>query len=389
MHIFLILIFFTLSKHALADDLFSNIINSISPNNNLLSMSMSFIAGFLTCISPCVYPLIPITLSVMGLRNYQRRLGGFFIASSYVLGMMFMYCSLAIIFASIGGLMGSLMQNPIVLFVISIIFLAMALSSFGLFQIILPSKLSTKLTSFGGKGFKGAFVMGLLAGIIATPCTGPVLGFILTLIANQKNISFSVSLMIFFSLGMGLPFLLLGTFSEAIMRLPQSGSWLNIGKSILGLFMLITSFYYASLAFPKTSTNNNINDDIIIIDNINPNNLDLDLIINDAKKQKKAVIIDFYASWCVACLNLDKNTFSNEEVNKLLKNFVFVKIDVTKNSEYLVSLQNRFNVVGLPTIIILDNNGETISNGTIQGFISAEQMIKKLEKLNHNQASQN
>lgn len=381
MHIFLVAIFFLLAKQALAEDLFGNIINSISPHNSILSMSMSFIAGFLTCISPCVYPLIPITLSVMGLRNYQRRLGGFFIASSYVLGMMFMYCSLAIIFASIGGLMGSLMQNPIVLFTIAIIFLAMALSSFGLFQIILPSKLATKLTSFGGKGFKGAFVMGLLAGIIATPCTGPVLGFILTLIAKQKNISFSVSLMIFFSLGMGLPFLLLGTFSEAIMRLPQSGSWLNIGKSILGLVMLISSFYYASLAFPKTSTHNHINDNVIVIDNINQNNLDLDLIISDAQKQAKPVMIDFYASWCVACLNLDKNTFSNEEVKKLLKDFIFVKIDVTKNSEYLVSLQNRFNVVGLPTIIIIDKLGEIMPHVTVQGFISAEEMIKKLASI--------
>lgn len=381
MHIFLVAIFFLLAKQALAEDLFGNIINSISPHNSILSMSMSFIAGFLTCISPCVYPLIPITLSVMGLRNYQRRLGGFFIASSYVLGMMFMYCSLAIIFASIGGLMGSLMQNPIVLFTIAIIFLAMALSSFGLFQIILPSKLATKLTSFGGKGFKGAFVMGLLAGIIATPCTGPVLGFILTLIAKQKNISFSVSLMIFFSLGMGLPFLLLGTFSEAIMRLPQSGSWLNIGKSILGLVMLISSFYYASLAFPKTSTHNHINDNVIVIDNINQNNLDLDLIISDAQKQAKPVMIDFYASWCVACLNLDKNTFSNEEVKKLLKDFIFVKIDVTKNSEYLVSLQNRFNVVGLPTIIIIDKRGEIMPHVTVQGFISAEEMIKKLASI--------
>jgi thiol:disulfide interchange protein DsbD len=128
--------------------------------------------------------------------------------------------------------------------------LVMAASMFGAFELALPTSVQTKLSQMGGGGFKGAFVMGLVAGIIAAPCTGPVLSFILTLIAKDGDIAKGGVLMLAYALGMGFPFLVLGTFSQAIARMPKSGAWMEIVKGIFGLMMLGAALYYLRIGVP-------------------------------------------------------------------------------------------------------------------------------------------
>lgn len=224
--------------------------DALASGDLMLALILVLFGGFLTALSPCVYPLIPITLSILGARQSTSHLRGFAIAGTYVLGMVILYSALGVGFAAAGVLAGSMLQSPLVTLGFAALCLTMAASMFGAFEVRLPSGLQTKLSQAGGSGFKGAFVMGLVAGIIAAPCTGPVLSFILTLIARDGSLVKGAALMVVYALGMGAPFLVLGTFSTAISRMPKSGRWMEVVKGIFGLLMIGAGFYYLRLGFP-------------------------------------------------------------------------------------------------------------------------------------------
>jgi thioredoxin:protein disulfide reductase len=205
--------------------------------------------GLLTALSPCVYPLIPITLSILGARQASSHFKGFLLAATYVGGMVILYTSLGVGMAAAGALAGSALQSPVVTVGVAMFCVLMSASMFGAFELALPSGLQTRLSQAGGAGFKGAFIMGLVAGIIAAPCTGPVLSFILTIIARDGDVAKGALFMFVYALGMGLPFLVLGTFSQAIARMPKSGKWMEVVKSIFGLLMLGAGIYYLMTGF--------------------------------------------------------------------------------------------------------------------------------------------
>ena len=224
--------------------------DALASGNLFLALLFVLFGGFLTALSPCVYPLIPITLSILGARQSTSHFKGFLISGTYVLGMVILYSALGVGFAAAGVLAGSMLQSPVVTLGFAVLCLAMAASMFGAFELRLPSGLQTRLSQAGGSGFKGAFIMGLVAGIIAAPCTGPVLSFILTLIARDGDLAKGALMMVVYALGMGAPFLVLGTFSTAISRLPKSGRWMEVVKGLFGLGMIGAGFYYLRLGFP-------------------------------------------------------------------------------------------------------------------------------------------
>jgi thiol:disulfide interchange protein DsbD len=226
---------------------------ALSAGNLTVAILLVLLGGLLTALSPCVYPLIPITLSILGARQAGSARKGFLLAATYVAGMVVLYTTLGVSFASAGMLAGSALQSPWVTIGVAAFCVVMAASMFGAFELVLPSSLQTRLSQAGGGGFKGAFVMGLVAGIIAAPCTGPVLSFILTLIAREHNLLKGAVLMFFYALGMGLPFLVLGTFSQAIARMPKSGRWMETVKSIFGLLMLGAGLYYLQIGLPSVA----------------------------------------------------------------------------------------------------------------------------------------
>lgn len=226
---------------------------ALGAGNLLVAISLVMLGGLLTALSPCVYPLIPITLSILGARQSSSALRGFLLAATYVSGMVVLYTTLGVSFAWAGVLAGSALQSPLITIGVALFCIAMATSMFGAFEMVLPSGLQTKLSQAGGGGFKGAFIMGLVAGIIAAPCTGPVLSFVLTLIARERDLVKGGTLMFFYALGMGLPFLVLGTFSQAIARMPKSGKWMETVKSVFGLLMLGAGLYYLMLGIPQVA----------------------------------------------------------------------------------------------------------------------------------------
>ena len=223
---------------------------ALGAGNLLVAISLVTVGGLLTALSPCVYPLIPITLSILGARQAGSASKGFLLAATYVAGMVVLYTTLGISFAWAGMLAGSALQSPVLTIGVALFCIVMAASMFGAFELVLPSSLQTRLSRTGGGGFKGAFVMGLVAGVIAAPCTGPVLSFVLTIIARDRDVVKGGTLMFFYALGMGLPFLVLGTFSQAIARMPKSGKWMETVKSVFGLLMLGAGLYYLQIGIP-------------------------------------------------------------------------------------------------------------------------------------------
>lgn len=216
----------------------------------LAALLLVFIAGVLASLTPCVYPLIPITVGIFGARQADSRLHGFGLSIVYVLGIAVTYSILGVAAASLGTVFGGAMQNPWVLGAISLLFVVLGLSSLGVFEIRLPGGLQNKLSQTGGAGWAGAFVMGLVAGIIAAPCVGPIVAGILLYVAQQQDPVLGFGLLFTFAIGMGQLFLVLGTFSSLLNRLPKSGSWMEGVKLIFGVVFIAMALYYLQFLFP-------------------------------------------------------------------------------------------------------------------------------------------
>lgn len=212
-----------------------------------------FIAGLLTSFTPCIFPMIPITLSILGQHAHMRsKRHNIALAHVYVLGIALTYSTLGVAAAASGALFGSFMSHPAVLTVITLVFIAMALSMFGLYELQAPAVIRQRL---GGDlkvhGYPGVFLYGVIAGVVASPCVGPVLVGVLTYIARTQNLWLGFWLMFVFALGMGQLFILIGVFSSFTKHLPRSGPWMDGVKNFFGLCMVGAAFYYLSLLLPS------------------------------------------------------------------------------------------------------------------------------------------
>jgi len=360
---------------------------ALNSGNLIWALLLILLAGFLTALSPCVYPLIPITLSIMGARKYQSHWHGFLVSLSYVMGMVVLYTALGSIFASLGFLFGAIFQSPVIILLIAILFILLAFEMYGFYEIKLPSALADKLSHVGGKGYKGAFLMGLVAGVIAAPCTGPVAAFILTLIAQDGDIIWGTSLMAIYAFGIGIPFLFLGAFSASISKIPKSGNWMNIVKFIFGTAMLIAGLFYfqqaGSVLFYDSSEINNFhsNLDWKIINSRDQNALKKFEHILQTRQPNQKVMVDFYADWCAACKELEEKTFSDKNIENLLTNFLLIKIDATGDSPGLNKLQEKFKIVGLPVLLFYGRTGQELKKPRVTGFMDAKEFEKLLAKL--------
>ena len=232
----------------------SDIGRALQDEGLLYVLLLVFGAGVLSSFTPCVYPLIPITVSVFGARQASSRLEGFTLSLTYVAGIAVTYSILGVAAASFGTIFGRAMQSPVVLAVVAVVFVALALSSFGLFTFQLPGKMQDLLGRVGRAGYLGALLMGLFAGLLAAPCVGPIVTGILLYVAQQQDLLLGWLLLTSFALGMGMLFLVLGTSSSLIAKMPRSGSWLQAIKGIFGVVFLAMAIYYLRFAVPAIAT---------------------------------------------------------------------------------------------------------------------------------------
>ncbi len=356
----------------------SNFIQEQIDDNLGYALVLIFLFGLLTSLTPCVYPLIPITLAVLGTNEKRSQWKSFLVSLSYVLGIGLTYALLGVIAAQTGQLFGSLISHPIVIVLMSGIFLAMGFSLLGFFELQAPAFIRDRFANSSmGKGYVAAFISGLLAGIVASPCVGPVLVGVLAYIAKTQNSALGFILLFTFAMGFGILFIALGTFSQLANKMPRSGAWMNAIKTVLALVLFAMSFYYAWPLIKKWMPEQKVeqNQAKVHWQAFSPE------LVEKAKAEGKPVIIDFYADWCAACVEMDQLTFSKQPVIERSDSFVMLKVDATSPFDELTDWQQKYEVYGLPTMIFIDGSGNVRSDLTLTGFEEADLFKKRMDQL--------
>jgi len=293
---------------------------------------MVFIGGLLLNLTPCVYPMIPITVGYFGAQSEGRLSKTFVLALFYVLGLALVYSLLGMFAAMTGGLFGSLMQSPWVVGSVAIVMFLFALSMMGLFTIQPPQALMSR--SGAKKGALGALTMGALLGIVAAPCVGPVVLALLTYVGSKQDAALGFLLFFVLSLGLGLPYLLLGTFSGSIKSMPRSGPWLERSKKFFAVPIMLAALYYGYLAVkpmfkappPKVAAET-------IKKAPKPGKwapvtgATIETILELARKEQRPVVVDFRAEWCLPCLEIEEKILSKPDVLKAAGNAVLLTFD--------------------------------------------------------------
>ncbi|MBI5529273.1 MAG: thioredoxin family protein [Deltaproteobacteria bacterium] len=401
---------------------------TIERHGLVLTLAIAYGLGVLTSFTPCVYPLIPVTVSIFGARKTTRS-RAFLLSVCYALGIAATYSALGALTAFTGTLFGSFMTNPVVIGAIGVVFGALALSMAGLFEIGLPPSLQARLSSVGGAGFLGAFSMGLVAGFIAAPCTGPILVGILAFVSTSGSLAAGLAILFSYALGIGLLFIVIGTFSGLAASLPKSGRWMEVVRSVFAAVLFGAALYFVRNILPVVGALferppwSYLAAAAIFVIGAAAGGLHLDVTVAPwTKKLRKAVasflvgaglfglvaaatggklpspewvgseseglaaarqdgkpaILDFYADWCAACKELDHKTWSDARVIEESKRFVMIKIDATSGDDAVTGLQEKYAVPGLPAVIFIEPGGKLRPDLRANGFIPADEMLRRM-----------
>jgi thiol:disulfide interchange protein DsbD len=381
--------------------------------------------GLLTALTPCVYPMIPITLSIFGAKGVARGRAAA-LASAYVAGIAVLFGALGTTFGLLGKAFGTYLGNPWVVVPLALFFVAMALSMFGAFELALPQGLQERLSRVGGRGFGGAFLMGLVAGLIAAPCTGPPLAGLLAYISTTRDAAFGFVLCAVYGLGVGLPFLLLAAFS---MSLPRSGAWMESVKSVFGIVLLTAALYYLKNVAPPLEhftsrelrfagimaalvlagvalgavhltfhdgaaarLRKGLGVALAVVGLFGATNYvltpkgaaelrwlsDEPAAVADARAAGRPLLVDFRANWCLPCREFEVKVFARPEVAEALQRYTLLRVDLTHEDDEpaLGVVKKKYGADTLPAIRLVSPDGALLAK--TDEFMEPDAFLKLL-----------
>ena len=396
-----------------------------------------FLLGLGLAFTPCVLPMLPLLSAIVIGQNQRPNMWrAFALSFVYVQGMAVTYTLLGLVVAAIGLPFQVALQHPYVMIGLSIIFVLLALSMFGVFTLQLPSSLQTKLSLLSQQqkagAFGGVFLMGMIAGLVASPCTSAPLSGALLYVAQSGDLFTGAITLYLLALGMGVPLILITLFGNKI--LPKSGMWMETVKKLFGFVMLAlpvflisrilpdewtprlwamlgTAFFiWFAFQMPKNGTGWVFRIFFLVaamisvkplqtwvwgesqapsaVENKVVSHVEFKKVKSEAELQqalaennKPLVMLDLYADWCVACKEFEKETFSDPSVQKAFGDMLLLQVDMTKNSEENRALMTKYKVLGLPTILFFNRDGKEIEGSRVNGFMPPIEFLQWIEKI--------
>lgn len=396
-----------------------------------------FLLGLGLAFTPCVLPMLPLLSAIVIGQNQRPNMWrAFALSFVYVQGMALTYTLLGLIVAAIGLPFQVALQHPYVMIGLSIIFVLLALSMFGVFTLQLPSSLQTKLSLLSQRQKAGAlggvFLMGMIAGLVASPCTSAPLSGALLYVAQSGDLFTGAITLYLLALGMGVPLILITLFGNKI--LPKSGMWMETVKKLFGFVMLALPVFLISRILPdewtlrlwamlgtaffiwfafqmpkngtgwvfrilflvaamisvkplqtwvwgEVSTPSAVENKVVSHVEFKKVKSEAELQQALAENNKSLVMLDLYADWCVACKEFEKETFSDPSVQKAFGDMLLLQVDMTKNSEENRALMTKYKVLGLPTILFFNRDGKEIEGSRVNGFMPPVEFLQWIEKI--------
>ncbi len=413
-----------------------NDIDDILKNQNIFVLLLIFLGlGLLLAFTPCVLPMVPILTSIIvGQKHAPQSRQAFFLSLAYVLGMSLTYALAGILVASLGGSVQVYLQKPITIMIISGLFVLLALSLFGMYELRFSRRWHNKIHAWSNKHeggtYVGVFAMGVLSTLVVSPCVSAPLVGVLIYIGQTGNVWLGASALFAMGLGMGIPLLLIGM--SAGQWLPKSGPWMKAVKEVFGLFMvamaiwllsriisvaateilfgalLLASAVFVGVYLPRLIRFRTVNRTIGFVSamfglylvyngiNINMesiplattinqpfvvvhNNAEIDHYMTKAQQENKPVILDFYADWCASCVEMDKKVLSQAAVREELSHFMLLRVDLSQNSAADQDIMQRFNIVAPPTMLFFNNSGKEVDTRRIVGELNVNEFTSRIQ----------
>ena len=377
-----------------------------------------FLIGLALNLTPCVYPMFGVTVSIFGARSAAPTIKVLGSALVYVLGITTMYSVLGVVAALTGGLFGAFLQNPLVLAGIGVLLLVMSLSMFGLFELQPPAWLLQKLGGSGATNVLGLFISGLVVGVFAAPCVGPPVVALLAVVAAKADPWFGFRTFFTLALGLGAPYLVLATSSNLLQKLPRSGDWMIWVKKLFGVILVGLGLFYVALSFAprlagwvapaalligglylgfieKSAAKRKgflllkrvvgvagLAGGIALIATAPKQALEFrpydDAAVQQAIAGGKPVILEFSADWCIPCHELERNTVSDPKVIAAARAFAVFKVDLTRSDSPDVAARTKqYSIQGVPTVIFF-NGGREVAEARFSGFLPPAAFLDKM-----------
>lgn len=453
--------FFSKLSNLISTTNMGDIDKAIATESSGFVLLLFFVVGLLLALTPCIFPMIPILSAIIISQSSESKPSpskAFFISLIYVIAMSLTYSIVGVVAGLLGFDMQTAMQNPLVLILFAFMFVVLALSLFGFYEIGLPTRWQTKLSNIsdnaGSKGgILGTAIMGVLSALIVGPCVAPALGGAIIFISQSGNAMLGGAALFVMSFGMGIPLLLVGIGAGKWM--PKPGGWMTLVSRFFGIAMLalaimmisriitpvVTMFLSSGLAIftvygiyknrdsfkniimkilasvisiiliilsavwifgaftggvstlsplKQECSNNDSSAQILFDTKISQpedcvshgkKGYSVSKLLSEVKASKKPVIVDFTKEACAACKELDVVTFANPKVKEVFKEYTFIQVDLTDNTQQDQEMLEHFGMFGTPNILFFDKNGELMKDKMITGFISPDNLIQHLKSI--------